>query len=441
VSATPEKESDIFKKYLATRKVLIADPSATSRSGLFRVFQDCGSPPNSVILVNSYGQAKETIKNIKPHIVITEFDIDRRSGSGLDLLIEQRQQQPKETKECLFVIATNNTSQSAVARAAEEDVDAFIIKPFTVETVRKTLVKAALLKLKPPEYLLLVEKGKEALIAQNYDEAEKLLEQAVPLDPAPSLALYYIGMTKFARQITEEAEGKYNKGLDFNKIHYKCLVGLYELMGSQKRHHEAYEVVKRVSQYFPANPKRLSEVLRLAIITQQYDDVEKYYQAFCNIDERDDTLVKYVCAALVVCGKYYLGTGARSRAMTLFQKASATGTGRANIIKEIVQALVEANLPKDARDYQKKFPPEFQTSKDYQLLNFEITNLEGPVSAVIQIGRELQKQNIHSERFYEIMIGRSQESSLKDAVEALAYEAAKNYPDKKDHFMALAKIS
>src|SRR5690349_6009690 len=124
----PNSEAAAFAKYLEGRKILIADTSASARSGLYRVLTDLGAKPHQITLVNSFKQAGEQIAQIKPHLVIAEYDLGRRCG--LDLLQNQRSQKPEETKQMIIVVVTSNTSQSAVARAAEEDIDAYLIKPF-----------------------------------------------------------------------------------------------------------------------------------------------------------------------------------------------------------------------------------------------------------------------------------------------------------------------
>jgi len=431
-SPNQSKETKIFAQFLSTRRILIADPSAAARSGMYRIFADFGVKPSQIVLVNAFSQAQEQIKEFKPHIVLAEYELGKRCG--LDLLQSQREQMPKETKEMVFIVMTGNTSQSAVAKAAEEDIDAYVIKPFTPEVVRSTIMKAALLKIRPPEYLQRIDAGKAELDAGNIENAEERFTEALALDASPALAHYYLGQVKYLKSIMAEAKGSYQDGLSLNKIHYKCSIGLYELLMKQKSHAEAYEVVKRISQYFPANPKRLAEVLKLAIINGKYEDVERYYSVFCNIDERDDTLIKYICAALVVCGRYYLGTNSRSRGLELFQKAAATGTGRSKILKEVVQALLDFNLTKDAKTYLDRFPPGEQSAPDYLLLKFHVLDQEGNKNAIIEFGRQLIGKGIHDEKLYEVMIQRSIETKMHRSIEALHSAATTHFPEKKAHF-------
>lgn len=426
-----DKDSEVFKKYLVGRKILVVDPSSSARSGIFKVFSELGAKPSQLVLSSSFQDAINEIDTHKPDIVISEYDLGK--SCGLELMQNQRKHNP-DAKKILFVLLTGNTSQSAVARAAEEDIDSYVLKPFTPEVLRKTILQAAILKLKPPPYYVAIDEGKDLLKENKIDEAEAKFKEAAALDPKPSLALYYLGQVKFLRKVIDQANGSYRKGLEFNKIHYKCLIGLYELLMDLKRHEEAYEVVKRVSQYFPANPKRLAEVLRLAIINGKYEDVEKYYSIFCNIDERSDELIRYICAALVVCGKYYLQTQNRSRALELFQKAGVTSAGRTKILKEIIQNLVEYGISKEASEFLKRFPPETQSGADYQLLNFQILALTGSTAQIIAQGQDLMQKGFFNEKYFEIMISKSLEGKLGKAAENYAYQAVEKFPKLSDHF-------
>jgi DNA-binding NarL/FixJ family response regulator len=432
------KEIEIFKKYVETRKVLIADASSSARSGIYRVIADMGAPPTQIFLANNYHSAIEEMKLRKPHIVIAEYDFG--SSCGLELLQSQRANNP-ESKDCLFILITGNTSQSTVARAAEEDVDAFVLKPFTPDVLRKTILSVALAKISPPPYVLTINEGKALLEAQDLDAAEEKFKTATTLDPRPSLAYYYLGQVKFLREILNEAQGDYDTGLNYNKIHYKCMVGLYDIFMKTQQHDRAYDVVKKISQYFPANPKRLSEVLRLAIMNKKYEDVEKYYQIFCNIDERSELLINYICAALVVCGKYYLQTRNRSRALELFQKAGATSAGRTKILREIVQALLDHRLATEATQFLARFPVETHTSSEYQILDFLIANQISTISSILTKGRDLLQKGVKDERVYEVMIARYIEGKLFSAADDLLSDAIAKFPDSKEKFEKLYQVA
>ena len=432
--AATEKEIQAFQKYLSTRKIVIADEGSSSRAGITQIFMQLGVKMSQITLASSFSEAAQAIVEKQPDIVIAEYNFGK--SSGLELLQSQREANP-DVKKTLFVLLTSNGSQTAVARAAEEDIDAFILKPFTPEVLRATLIRTAVFKLNPPEYIKVIEQGKALLTEGNLEEAEKVFGKAVDLDPKPSLALFYLGQVHSLRKMTEISKGEYEKGLQFNRIHYKCMVGLYELLMSLKLHGPAYEVVQKISRYFPANPKRLTEVLRLAIINKKYDDVERYYQVFCDIDTRNDILVNYICAALVVCAKYYFQTGNRSRALELCQKAAATSAGKEKIIREIVLTLLDAKIAGEAEKFLGRYPLDQRQNPEFRLLDLEVRNGLMAAPAIIDLGRKLVAENVVSPRLFEILVTRALEMKAQALAENLMHDGVSRFPELKERLSRL----
>jgi two-component system chemotaxis response regulator CheY len=426
-----DPRAKIFQKYIEDKKIVIADTSAVSRTSLAGLLNSMGAKQGNISLVPNYQMAEAEIENRKPHIVICDYDLGKKCG--LDLLQMQRQQNP-DFRNSLFILVTGNTSQSAVAKAAEEDIDTFILKPFTADTLRASILKTALAKIDPPQYVKVIERGKNELADGKFDDAIATFEYARTLDPLPSLACFYLGQANLLKAMFDGAQGSYQKGLEYNKIHYKCMVGLYEVLMTKKMHTEAYDVIKRISHYFPANPQRLTAVLRLAIVTKSYDDVERYYRVFTNIDTRNEEMIKYVCAALVVCGKYYLQKNFGTRALELFQKAAATASGRTRILREIVLSLVEYGMVKEAEKFLQRFLPESRTGPDFSAMELLVLDKTAHRSTVIEKGRELLTKNIFDPVIYQILIRKSVEAGLIPAAEDLVRTARQRWPDQGEQF-------
>lgn len=423
VSSENEKR---FAEYIKRKRVLIADANKSSRTGLFKLLIDMGAKATQIVVAQSYAEAEGEIERQKPEIVICDFDLGK--GRGLDLLQRQRAQLP-DAKKMLFVIVTGNTSQSAVALAAEEDVDSYVLKPYNVMKLRHAIISAALAKDQPSPYYKTLDSGKELLKDGKFDDAMAKFKEAEGQDPKPSLALFYQGQTQFMKEMFDPATGSYQQGLSFNKIHYKCMVGLFDLFMKQKKHGDAYDLVKRISRYFPGNPNRLTSVLRLAITTQNFDDIERFYQSFQELDQRNEELIRYVCAALVVTGKFYLQRNFVSRGLELLQKAAATSGGRPKVIRDIVNTLCECGNFNEAKNYLAKFPAETHKSEDYVVSEYMVqTHFQG-AGYGIKRGRELLNEGHHHPTVYRILIERSLEGGFKDSVENLLAEAKNRWPD------------
>lgn len=433
-----EQGALLFKDFISTKRILVADPVSGSRAGLAKTIIDMGAKTTNVLTASSFEVAETEIERVQPDVIITDYDLGKRSG--LDLLPLMRKHKP-DPRQTLFVLVTGNTSQSAVAQAAEEDVDTFTLKPYTIEVLKKTILKAALQKIRPSTYQLKIDEGKSKLFEGHADEAMAIFEAAMKLDPKPALAFFYHGQAEMMKKALDTAQEDFAEGLNYNKIHYKCLTGLYDVLMQQKQFTQAYDVVKRIARYFPANPARLAQVLRLAVMTQSYEDIEKYYQIFIGIDSRNDEMIKYMCASLVVCGKFYLRRSFNNRALELFQKAGATAAGRVKILREIVSSLCEFDLAKDAQEYLKRFPSDTQSGPDYLSMQLLVMSRLHAPELVVDSARKLIASGIEDPVIYEVAIEKSVSCGLKDSAENMVFEASKKWPKEANRFSSLLEIA
>jgi two-component system chemotaxis response regulator CheY len=431
------KEEDVkfFCEYVNQSRVLITDTSSASRVRLANTLSELGIQSSKITLADSFEAGEEAMRTLKPRLVICDYTLGGKSG--LDLLQAQRSEFKENEDACVFILVTGNSSQTAVARAAEEDVDSFILKPYTLETLRAGLVNAVIAKIRPSQYLLTIREGKKILFSGDATAALKKFEEAIQLDSSPTLAYYYRAQCQGLLNVLEKAETSYEEGLNLNKIHYKCLIGLFDLLSEQKRHDQAYGVVKKIAQYFPANPKRLASVLRLAIITENYDDMEGYYRTFTTIDGRTDELVRYMCSALIVCGKHYLIRKHRAKAVEVFEKAAVTCAGQIQFLKFIIETLVEFQLTDQAMAFFTRYRSADPASDMTKTLEYIVTAEKGTLSQSLEKGRALLKSGVKHPLVYRALIKTCVDSGLEDTGVDLAQYAVKTWPDKASEFLNL----
>jgi DNA-binding NarL/FixJ family response regulator len=422
----------ILKKYLEAKTILIADGSSCARSGIFQIFKSLGAKSQQLHLVSTFAQAEQDMIQVKPHVVVAEYDLGRRCG--LDLLQNQRLQRPEETKNCIFVLVTGNTSQQAVARAVEEDIDAYILKPLFPEEVASTILRAAVMKIQPPPYLQTVEQGKQLISSGRLDEAEAKLKEALPLEQTPTLALFYLGQCAHLKNLLPEARKHYLQGLKYNELHYKCLVGFYELCVSEQDHETAYEIVRKIANFFPASPKRLTEVLRLAIVTRKFADIDEYYKLFTSIDNRNEAVIRHVCAALVICGKHFLSCNEVEKARLMFEKAAISSAGRSVFLKEIIGALTDFGHAAPAAKFLARFAPDSYNSDEFLYSQFLVASLSRNSTKAVDYGRVLLAKCLGDERVYRILIRCYLEAKILRAAEDLLEEAKRLFPKKAQVF-------
>ncbi len=430
-----EKAKRFLGEYLLPRKILIVDPNGPARAGMARMLVGLGAKSSNLTLVADYEVAREVIHNDCPDVIITEYTITK--GTGLELAYEFNKF--KRNENTLFVILTANSSQSVVAQAAEEDVDIYILKPYTMNYFLETLSKAAQLKINPTDYVRKITLGKKKLAENNLEEALQYFEKAITYSTTPSLAYYYRSQIEMQKKMYDLAEKSLEEGLSFNEVHYKCLTGLFDLLLEQEKHHEAYGIVKRMAA-FPLNPKRLSKVIELAVKTAHYSDIEKYYEAFKEIESRDLETVKHICAALIVSGKKLFQRGELYKAASFLKKASISAAGRPNILLEIVFTLSINSFLPDAKEVLNRFPPETQQDYQYQVASFLISYYDGGNSwqYVTWLRKSIEQHGNDPTLFYWIIAALNTSNKIDLADDYMA-RAKNKWPDQFEYFESAVK--
>ena len=361
---------ELFSKYIASVTIVIVDQVAGSRFRIIKALIELGAKKTNIGVASTHQQAFAEIKRLKPKLVISDYTLDNNQ-SGLDLLNTQRSLYPKgpANQDFVFLLLTANTSQSAVAEAAEEDVDDFILKPYTTESFKNSVVAATLQKIFPDPYMKKIETGKAALASGELSKALESFDQAKTLSPKPSLAYFYRGQIELLQDSLLKAQEDFKKGLTHGNFHHKCMTGLYELLVRRDRIDDAYFVLKRLARFYPANSKRLMSVLRMAVNTANFEDVQDFHEVFKEHGDQSDLLVRYFCSALVVSGKHYLRSDNKNRALEHFDKVAETCRERHRYLRFSIEAMVEFKLFNEAEKYLEKFPMKARHSEDYKAMD------------------------------------------------------------------------
>lgn len=406
-------KNEVLKEFLEKNDVLIVDKNPSSRNRLLKIIYDLGAKRHMIHTASGMEEAEGIFKNKKIGIVLSEYYI--LGGSGFDLFNLIRKQNTSEHL-CL-VLVTSNISETAVARAAEEDVDSFVIKPYTIQGIRENLASTIHHKVKPSEYFVKINEAKKLIEKQEFDSAVKILEEAKKLHKEPALALFYIGQAEYLKRLVEEAVVSYKEGLEINEIHFKCLIGLYELLIQQENFEAAYEVVRKIARYFPANPARLGEIIRLAIKTNNFEDMGLYYEIYTSLEERAEVLTNYVGAGLFVGGKYYLRESKRDKALAYFDSIAVSCARFPKFIRAIITLLVENNMASEAEKYLLRFPAGTMDTPDYLISDFLIlSRMSVDKAQIVKRGLELYNQKIKDPLILRILLEGMKEINFNQTI-------------------------
>jgi|GEM_PF-610670 len=430
------KAEEYFEGFIANKKILVADASPGVRSGIMMVLKELGARSANVVLCNNFSTAMEEIARVKPHIVICDYNLENHCGIRL---LNKQHEFVENASERMSILVTANSRESSIAEAAEEDADAYILKPFTLQLLKDYLLRAVVTKVRPTPYQQALTEGKAKLTLGLVDAAQLSFKRAIGLAPAPALAHYYYGKTCMIQTLLDEAEVNYREGLKFNDLHYRCLSGLFDLLISQKRDLAAYDVATRMMMYFPISPKRLDEMLRLTVRARIFEKVELCLQSYSEMDYRPASLTRSMAAALTVAGIFYLANPHHNsnHPVELFQRALILAGKTPMVFREIITHLLRYKRVTDAQEFLRQYPAEGQADPTYLVLEYFVYDALAPAPRSVEAGRKILGRGIDDESIYEILIPRTLEVGHVHEAEDLAYMASKKFPNSKQKFLGM----
>lgn len=404
-------KQQIFREHVLNTQVLVVDKNPSSRTRLIKIMYDLGCSRKMIHTAGTLEEAQAIIEKTPIGIVLSDYFIG--GGSGFDLFKSIREKFP-DNKKLTLILVTSNISQTAVAKAAEEDVDSFIIKPYTIQSIQENLISTVANKVRPSDYVLKIEEGKALLFQEQYAEAIAVFQEASKLHPKPALAFSYIGQAEYLQELSEKAKTSFSSGLKYNNIHFKCLIGLYEMFKEREEWEEAYQVVKKIAKFFPANPDRMGEIVRLAVRTGNFEDLQMYYEIFTSLEERTDSMVKHIGAGLFVGGKHYLIKKQKDEALKYFDQVVISCNTHPRFIRAIVGALVNFELVEEAEKYLGRFDPDSKGSPDYLTSEFLVmSGKRSPAGELVKYGLDMYNQNVKDAECIKIMIQSMQKCGYK----------------------------
>jgi tetratricopeptide (TPR) repeat protein len=419
--------------FLKDSTIFVIDKSSVSRRRFCTLLTEIAANKLNIHQLTSLEEAEKLLQNVQPKMVFSDFQVGNESA--LDFFQKVRTQYDND--ETTFVLVTSNISQSAVAKAAEEEVDSFIVKPFKKETIKEAIVKLVEQKVNPNEYQKAIRDGKKLLEQGEFEEAMNLFEQAKFLDDTPTLAHYYYGQAKNMLNVNNEAEKSFQDGLGINNMHFKCQLGLYNLFMKEEKLQKAYDVLKNITYYFSPNPDRLISLVRLAVSTENFSDIPGFIDTYMKLDRQDREVTKHLCAGLFVAGKSLLAQGNTSQALNVFDKLVELSFHEKKFLWGVIQALIDYEAFSGIAKYIGYFKPEDAHSMEYQLSQyFMLHNLDEPLK-VIELGSELSKHKMTHYFMHKMMIKAYLKQGDVDAAEKWAEQASGECPDKKNGFQRI----
>jgi Tfp pilus assembly protein PilF len=339
----PSVEALDPKDVIQERKLLIAEKDPVFAAYLLRLSVDIGFETKSVFIARD---GQEALRILKHEGIRSVLFSDSLPFQVLEAI--QKAFTRFDSESVFTFLLTEDSSQAGVGRAVEADVDGFCLRPFSAEGFKTEFLESFREKLLPSEFRKVLNLGKARLFAGDLEQAERLFEKAKSLDAAPASAHFYAGQVKLMRSLLEDSREEFRQGIQSNQVHFRCLKAMFDLLQSQGRTDEAYEVLRRIVGVFPSNVERLKLAIRMAVMTGNFFDIPTWFDVFEGQGERSEEMKKIVCSALSVLGRYLLMAARPSEAVEVFEKALTVGYDREAFLTYAVESLQKYGFSEEA---------------------------------------------------------------------------------------------
>jgi tetratricopeptide (TPR) repeat protein len=404
---------------------LIVEPSASFSSVIMGVLKSLGISPEQVIMAHKFEAAELIITEKKPKLLITEYDINGKLG----LSLIETQSEHFDSMSRISIIITSNTNDSAVAEAAEEEVDAFIVKPFSGQTFTEKITKVFMAKLEPSNYIQAIELGKEHYFAKEFAAAASAFTEAKNLDPKPTLACFYLGQTFQKQGNISKALEAFKEGRSYQPLHYKCLIGEFEGLMFEKKYEVAYELVPILRANYPITSHRLGQIFTAAVFTQHFEDLPLYYKLYLTIEKRSAALIELSSLALLTAGRYFLVKKDITNAVSAFDMGVMVTSKNILFLEKIVLDLLKCGYPKEAQVFMTKILPSDVGTVEFNRLNYRVDSVLLSPDQLIEKGRKLVQDGNATPDIFESLVLQLAKTNRKQLAEATILSAVAIYPD------------
>lgn len=414
-----------LNRFFSNQTCLIVEPSAPFLASIQACVNSLELPSTRIVGVKKYEDAVRAIEEIKPKILICEYDVAGKMG----LLLVDIQQKFFDERSRITVIVSRNSNDSVVAEAAEEQVDAFLLKPFSPDTFRSKLVSVIERKIHPSPYMIKVQQGHEFLMASDFPKAIQTFTEAKKMAEKPCSACFGSGKVYQQMGDLSRALEQYREGRKYQSLHYQCLSGEFNVLIAQREFEQAYDLVPVFTKNFPLSPQRLSHIFLAAVFACRFENLLIHYQQFTLLEQRSPDLVKVVTSALISGGKWFLNKGDRNLAREYFEKAVGVAGRELGYIEQVVNSFLKVNAGVDAEAFLLKVLPQDTETPVYSRLKFKVERtILGP-GDLLKAAKVFLDSGHADEETFVALVQVYVDNGRDTLAESVIAQAVKQYPD------------
>lgn len=427
--------AEAVARLLYNENILIIEPSAAFAQTIAKALIEMGAHPDKIFMARRWNEAVTLIETKHPRILLTEYHIDDRLG--MSLIEQQLKHHDEQTK--ISLILTHNSAETAVAAAAEEHVDEYVLKPFSMGELKERLFRVIVSKLNPSKFSAHIANGRKLIKLGLFTEATQEFKLAEYENNQSPLVFFYLGQIKFLQKRFAEAVEEFKKGLFFQPKHYKCLMGEFDAYFEQQNYKEAQALLSNIRKQYPLSPKRLGNAIIATVLSKHVLEVTGFINQYMQLDHKPAELTKIYGAALMTAGKHFIQHKEADEAYSCFEMGLKVLGTDVDFIAMAVKEFIKIGQIEHADKMLGRFPKEQVGGKLHSQLSFLIADKIMNAQEIINRGRKLVSLNFADENCFTALIKAMVKENKITMAEDTVQKATLQYPNQKDYFYNLLK--
>ena len=269
--------------------------------------------------------------------IIADWHMPKMNGTELLNLVRTT----RRLRETPFLMITAEANQTIVAEAAENDVDAYLTKPFVTATLEQKIQELIHHANHPSKLSILLKKAAAWREKGELDKAIECALAAATLNKRSSRPLRELGRLYLKKGDLEAGRKCFARAVSLNRLDVPSYHYLGQIHFKTGDHDEAVKYFMKALQLSPRHADRAFKVALLMLEMGKKQEAERVFKIMLRNNQDNRELYEDVAAACLDHGLYGL-------AIRTLNVVLEDGRGRADLQKKLAHAYLMDGHPKEA---------------------------------------------------------------------------------------------
>lgn len=289
-------------------KFLVVDDVANMRKTLRSMLRMIGFTDVTEADDGDTGLAK--LRQQKMDFVIADWNMPRMPG--VEMLRHIRED--PMLRDMPFLVITGEVDEAQVVRAAEEDVDGYIVKPFVADTLEKKINAVFERRANPPQVEVHLKLGYAYKENGMLKEAMAEFEKARELKPKSARIPMAMAQIFEAMGDNRKAEELFNVAISFNPRFVKAYHTIADFQAKLGNEEAALAALKTATELSPTNVAKQLELGKMLVKAGRMEEADATFKAAVKAVPKNSHMMAEI-------GEVYLASGHDDKAADAFKSS------------------------------------------------------------------------------------------------------------------------